>query len=68
MNDPYVLKLELEYRFLQQAMKDQIAKKNEFDEEHKKIVAELANDITKKFCEYQTAKLDAKKYMRENCK
>lgn len=68
VNDPYVLKLELEYRFLQQALKDQIARFSEYEKEHKRMIDELSRDITKKFCEYQTAKLDAKKYMKENCK
>ncbi len=65
MTDPYVLQLELEYKFLKDALHEEVVKFDSIKRQHERTVAELANDITKKFFEYQNAKVEAKKYLKQ---
>lgn len=65
MTDPYVLQLELEYKFLKDEMHEEVIKFDSIKRQHERTVAELANDITKKFFEYQNAKVAAKKYIEQ---
>ena len=68
MNDPYVLQLELEYKFLKDEMHEEVVKFDSIKRQHERTVAELANDITRKFFEYQNAKVAAKKYIEQQRK
>jgi hypothetical protein len=68
MTDPYVLQLELEYKFLRDALHEEVVKFDSIKRQHDKAVAELTNDITKKFFEYQNAKVAAKKYIEQQQK
>jgi len=62
---PYVLQLELEYKFLRDALHEEVVKFDSLKRQHEKVIAELTNDITKKFFEYQNAKVEAKKYLKQ---
>ena len=68
LTDPYVLQLELEYKFLRDALHEEVVKFDAIKRQHDKAVAELTNDITKKFFEYQNAKVAAKKYLEQQRK
>ena len=68
VTDPYVLQLELEYKFLRDALHEEVVKFDSIKRQHDKAVAELTNDITKKFFEYQNAKVAAKKYIEQQRK
>lgn len=68
VTDPYVLQLELEYKFLRDALHEEVVKFDSIKRQHDKAVAELTNDITKKFFEYQNAKVAAKKYIEQQQK
>jgi hypothetical protein len=65
VKDPYVLQLELEYKFLRDALHEEVVKFDSLKRQHEKAIAELTNDITKKFFEYQNAKVEAKKYLKQ---
>jgi uncharacterized membrane protein YqiK len=65
MTDPYVLQLELEYKFLRDAMHEEVVKFDSLKRQHEKAIAELTNEITKKFFEYQNAKIEAKRYLKK---
>lgn len=63
VKDPYVLKLELEYRFLKSELEKENNKFELIRKQHAKTVSQLADDITRKFFEYQNAKVEAKRDM-----
>ena len=65
VKDPYVLKLELEYRFLKSELEKENNKFELIRKQHAKTVSQLADDITRKFFEYQTAKVEAKRNMEK---
>lgn len=64
VNDPYVLKLELEYKFLRAELEKENNKFELIKKQHSMTVSELADDITRKFFEYQTAKRQAIQEMK----
>ena len=45
IKDPYVLQLELEYKFLRDALHEEVVKFDAIKRQHDKAVAELTNDI-----------------------
>lgn len=65
VRDPYVLKLELEYKFLRAELEKENNKFELIRKQHSMTVSELADDITKKFFEYQTAKRQAIQEMKD---
>ena len=65
VKDPYVLKLELEYRFLKTELEKENNKFELIRKQHSMTVGKLADDITRKFFEYQNAKVEARRYLKE---
>jgi hypothetical protein len=68
VKDPIVLQLELEYKFLKVALEKENNKFELIRKQHARTVSQLADDITRKFFEYQAAKIEAKRYLEEQYK
>jgi len=68
VNDPIVLQLELEYKFLKVALEKENNKFELIRTQHSKTVSQLADDITRKFFEYQNAKIKAKRHLEKQYK
>lgn len=66
VKDTYVLKLELEYKFLRAELEKENNKFDLIRKQHARTVSQLAEDISRKFFEYQQAKIEAKRYLQEN--
>ena len=66
VNDPYVLKLELEYKFLKTELEKENNKFELIRKQHSMTVSKLADDITRKFFEYQNAKVEARRSLKES--
>jgi len=65
VNDPIVLQLELEYKFLKIELEKENNKFELIRKQHARTVSELADDITKKFFEYQQARIEAIRYIKQ---
>ena len=65
VNDPIVLQLELEYKFLKIELEKENNKFELIRKQHARTVSQLADDITRKFFEYQNAKIEAKRYLEK---
>lgn len=68
VKDPIVLQLELEYKFLKAELEKENNKFELIRNQHARTVSQLANDITRKFFEYQNAKVEAKRYLEQQQK
>lgn len=53
VKDTYVLKLELEYKFLRAELEKENNKFDLIRKQHARTVSQLAEDISRKFFEYQ---------------
>lgn len=68
VKNTYVLQLELEYKFLKAELEKENNKFELIRKQHSMNVSALADDITRKFFEYQTAKREAIQEMKnERC-
>jgi len=65
LKDPIVLQLELEYRFLKAELEKENNKFDLIRKQHARTVSQLADEITRKFFEYQNAKVEAKRYLEQ---
>lgn len=65
LKDPTVLQLELEYRFLKAELEKENNKFDLIRKQHARTVSQLADEITRKFFEYQNAKVEAKRYLEQ---
>ena len=65
LKDPIVLQLELEYRFLKAELEKENNKFELIRNQHARTVSKLADEITRKFFEYQNAKVEAKRYLEQ---
>ena len=68
VKDPIVLQLELEYKFLKIELEKENNKFELIRKQHARTVSQLADDITRKFFEYQAAKIEAKRYLEKQYK
>lgn len=68
VKDPIVLQLELEYKFLKAELEKENNKFELIRKQHARTVGKLADDITRKFFEYQSAKIEAKRYLEQQYK
>lgn len=68
IKDPIVLHLELEYKFLKAELEKENNKFELIRNQHARTVGKLADEITRKFFEYQNAKIDAKRYLEQQYK
>jgi len=68
VSDPIVLQLELEYKFLKVALEKENNKFELIRKQHAKTVSQLADDLNRKFFEYQNAKIEAKRYLEKQYK
>lgn len=68
VKDPIVFQLELEYKFLKAELEKENNKFELIRNQHARTVSQLADDITRKFFEYQEAKIEAKRYLEEQRK
>jgi len=65
VKDPIVLQLELEYKFLKAELEKENNKFELIRNQHARTVGQLADDITRKFFECQAAKIEAKRYLKQ---
>lgn len=57
MKDPYVEQLSAEYRFLKAELEKENNRFELIRKQHARTVSQLADDITRKFFEYQKARI-----------